>query len=70
MTRSRRIVRPRSRARSSSILKGEAHLRLLRGFKEKTAADLDGTMTVAAQPLSDDDIVSLVHFLASLGPEP
>jgi cytochrome c553 len=45
-------------------------LRLLRGFKAKTAADLDGTMTVAAQPLSDDDIVSLVHFLASLGPEP
>jgi len=44
-------------------------LRLLRGFKAKTAADLDGTMTVAAQPLQDDEIVSLVHFLVSLTPE-
>ena len=26
-------------------------LRLLRGFKAKTASDLDGTMTMAAQPL-------------------
>jgi hypothetical protein len=24
---------------------------------------------VATQPLQDDEIVSLVHFLASLGPE-
>lgn len=45
-------------------------LRLLRGFKAKTAADLDGTMTVAAQALTADDIVSLVHFMASLGSEP
>ncbi len=44
-------------------------LRLLRGFKAKTASDLDGTMTVATQPLQDDEIVSLVHFLASLGAE-
>jgi cytochrome c553 len=42
-------------------------LRLLRGFKAKTVADLDGTMTMAAQPLRDEDIVSLVHFMASLG---
>ena len=42
-------------------------LRLLRGFKARTAADLDGTMTVAAQPLSDEDIVSLVHYIAGLG---
>jgi cytochrome c553 len=42
-------------------------LRLLRGFKAKTASDLDGTMTMAAQPLGDDDIVDLVHFLTSLG---
>jgi cytochrome c553 len=41
-------------------------LRLLRGFKAKTASDLDGTMTIAAQPLQDDDIVSLVHFMSSL----
>ena len=44
-------------------------LRLLRGFKARTASDLDGTMTVATQPLQDDEIVSLVHFLASLGME-
>ena len=43
-------------------------LKLLRGFKAKTASDLDGTMTVAAQPLSDEDIQNLVRFLASLGP--
>ena len=45
-------------------------LRLLRGFKAKTASDLDGTMTMAAQPLRDEEIVSLVHFLASLGSTP
>jgi cytochrome c553 len=45
-------------------------LRLLRGFKAKTASDLDGTMTVASQPLTPEDIVNLVHFLASLGPDP
>ena len=42
-------------------------LRLLRGFKAKTASDLDGTMTTATQPLTDPEIVSLVHFIASLG---
>ena len=42
-------------------------LKLLRGFKAKTASDLDGTMTIATQPLSDEEIVSLVHFIASLG---
>jgi cytochrome c553 len=42
-------------------------LKLLRGFKAQTAADLDGTMTTAAQPLSDADIERLVHFMASLG---
>jgi len=45
-------------------------LRLLRGFKAKTASDLDGTMTIAAQPLGDEEIVSLVHYIASLGAEP
>lgn len=44
-------------------------LRLLRAFKARTASDLDGTMTVATQPLQDDEIVSLAHFLASLGAE-
>ena len=42
-------------------------LRLLRAFKARTASDLDGTMTVATQPLTDDEIVSLVHFIATLG---
>jgi cytochrome c553 len=44
-----------------------AYLRkLLRAFKEKTASDLDGTMTMSAQPLAENDIEVLVHFLASL----
>jgi cytochrome c553 len=42
-------------------------LRLLRGFKARTASDLDGTMTTAAQPLTDAEIVSLSHYLATLG---
>ena len=47
-----------------------AYLRkLLRGFKEKTASDLDGTMTMAAQPITDDDIEILAQFAASLGAE-
>jgi cytochrome c553 len=41
--------------------------RLIRGFKEKTASDLDGTMTSAAQPLAEEDIEILAHYLASLG---
>ena len=39
-------------------------LKLIRGFKERTASDLDGTMTMAAQPLTDADIEPLAHFLA------
>jgi cytochrome c553 len=42
-------------------------LRLLRGFKAQTASDLDGTMTMAAQPLSEADIENLAHFMASMG---
>src|SRR5215472_9883826 len=45
-------------------------LKLLRGFKAKTASDLDGTMTIAAQPLSDEDIVNLVQYISSLGTTP
>jgi len=41
--------------------------KLIRGFKEKTASDLDGTMTMSAQPLTDGDIEVLAHFAASLG---
>ncbi|MGH7277181.1 MAG: c-type cytochrome, partial [Candidatus Rokuibacteriota bacterium] len=44
-------------------------LKLLRGFKAQTASDLDGTMTMAAQPLTDADIESLAHFIATLGGE-
>ncbi|HEX6776257.1 MAG TPA: c-type cytochrome [Methylomirabilota bacterium] len=45
-------------------------LRLLRGFKAKTASDLDGTMTMAAQPLREEDLENLVQYLASLGASP
>jgi cytochrome c553 len=38
--------------------------KLIRGFKEKTASDLDGTMTMAAQPLVEGDIEPLAQFLA------
>jgi cytochrome c553 len=43
--------------------------KLIRGFKEKTASDLDGTMTMSVQPITDDDIEILAHFAASLGVE-
>jgi cytochrome c553 len=45
-------------------------LKLLRGFKAKTASDLDGTMTMAAQPLREEDIESLVHFMAGFRAAP
>jgi cytochrome c553 len=41
--------------------------KLLRAFKERRATDLDGMMTMSAQPLRDDDIEILAHFAASLG---
>ena len=43
-------------------------LKLLRGFKAQTAGDLDGTMTMAVQPLSEEDIENLAHYIANLGP--
>jgi cytochrome c553 len=43
-------------------------LKLLRGFRARTASDLDGTMTMAAQPLTADDVDNLAHYLASLTP--
>jgi cytochrome c553 len=42
-------------------------LKLLQGFKAQTASDLDGAMTMAAQPLTADDIEKLAHFIATLG---
>jgi len=44
-------------------------LKLLRSFKAKTASDLDGMMTMSAQPLQELDLLNLVHFMASLGGE-
>ena len=45
-------------------------VKLLRGFKAQTAGDLDGTMTTAAQPLSEADIDNLAHYMATLPPAP
>jgi cytochrome c553 len=44
--------------------------KLLRGFRDGTASDLDGTMTMAARPLSPEDVENLAHYLASLTPTP
>jgi cytochrome c553 len=47
-------------------LHSEYLLKQLRGFKAQTRADIDGSMTTAAQPLSDTDIENLAHYLARL----
>lgn len=38
----------------------------LRGFKSGARPDIDGTMASAAQPLSEQDIVDMAGYLASL----
>lgn len=43
-------------------------LKQLRGFKAQTAADLDGSMTTSAQPLTEEDIEMLADYLAHLKP--
>jgi cytochrome c553 len=43
---------------------------MLRAYRAGTAGDLEGLMTIAAQPLSDADIEDLAHYLASLAPAP
>jgi cytochrome c553 len=43
-------------------------LRRLRGFRTKTSSDLDGMMTMVSQSLTDEDIQSLVHFIAGQAP--
>ncbi len=43
-------------------------LRQLRGFKAQTRAELDGTMTTAAEPLTEQEIENLAHYIASLAP--
>ncbi|HXG04357.1 MAG TPA: c-type cytochrome [Candidatus Binatia bacterium] len=42
--------------------------RQLRAFKQQKAADLDGSMTMAAQPLTEEAIEALAHYLARVGP--
>ena len=42
----------------------------LRGYKTRTTSDLDGQMTMAAQPLTEEQILALVHFLAGTRPQP
>jgi cytochrome c553 len=44
--------------------------KMLRAYRAGTAGDLEGLMTIAAQPLSDADIENLAHYLASLAPAP
>jgi cytochrome c553 len=41
-------------------------LRQLRGFKAQARGELDGSMTASAQPLSDQDIEDLAHYIASV----
>jgi cytochrome c553 len=38
----------------------------LRGFKAQTRVDIDGTMTTAAQPLSEQDIENVARYIADL----
>ena len=45
-------------------------LRLLRAYKAQTMSDLDGFMTAAAQPLSDAEMESLAHYMATLPAPP
>lgn len=45
-------------------------LKQLGAFKAQTRTDLEGSMTMAAQPLSQEDIETLAHFIAHLQPRP
>ncbi|HEX4584218.1 MAG TPA: c-type cytochrome [Burkholderiaceae bacterium] len=47
-------------------LQYEYLVRQLRGFKTGERADIDGSMTSAAQPLSDQDITAVSWYLAGL----
>jgi cytochrome c553 len=42
----------------------------MRGFKAQTRAELDGAMTMAAQPLSAKEIEDVVAWIASLPAAP
>jgi len=41
-------------------------LRQLRAFKAQKRGELDGSMTTAAQPLTDADIENLAHYIATI----
>jgi cytochrome c553 len=43
-------------------------LKLLHAFRNGTASDLDGTMTMAARPLTAEEVEALAHYIASLTP--
>ena len=45
-------------------------LKQLRGFKAQTSTDIDGSMTEAAQSLSDEEIEALAYYIAHLQPTP
>ncbi len=45
-------------------------LKQLRGFKDQTSADIDGSMTEVAQSLSDEEIEALAYYMAHLPPVP
>ena len=52
-------------------LVGQQHeylLKEMRAFKDQTRADLDGSMTMAAQPLSPRDIEDVAEYISSLAP--
>jgi cytochrome c553 len=42
----------------------------MQAFKAQTRTDMDGTMTVAMQPLSAQDITILAEYIAHLNPSP
>jgi cytochrome c553 len=42
----------------------------LHRFRTQTRGELDGTMTMAARPLSEQDVDLLAHYLATLPPAP
>jgi cytochrome c553 len=41
-------------------------LHQLHGFKNQTRAELDGTMTTAAQPLTEQEIENVAHYIADV----
>jgi cytochrome c553 len=45
-------------------------LNQLRAYKAQTRPDLEGSMTMAAQPLSEDEIELLAYYISHPGPTP